>query len=179
MSVVVCLSGSIGSGKSSVREALSNRLGWRHTAFGDYLRVELERLGKDPSSRKDLQDLGQARVELDPKGFCCDVLQAGGYVQGMNFLIDGVRHVAIFDILKELLQPSIVRLICLTADDQIRLARIAARSNEAADFDRANAHQVESETKDQIALVADLVVNTSRSLEDVIAECEKAISEWT
>ena len=78
MSLLLCFSGQIGSGKSSVSTAVAEVLGWRRTGFGDYLRGEIARLGGDPDDRKALQDLGQQRVEDDSTAFCRDVLVAGG-----------------------------------------------------------------------------------------------------
>jgi hypothetical protein len=99
MSLLLCFSGQIGSGKSSVSAAVAEALGWRRTGFGDYLRSEITLLGGNPDSREALQDLGQRRVDEDPKSFCRDVLTAGGFKSGDNFIVDGVRHVSIFDIL--------------------------------------------------------------------------------
>ena len=82
MSLLICFSGQIGSGKTSVSAAVAEALGWRRTGFGDYLRSEIERLGGDPSSRQALQDLGQKLVDEDPTAFCREVLLAGGFRPG-------------------------------------------------------------------------------------------------
>jgi dephospho-CoA kinase len=70
MSLLLCFSGQIGSGKSSVTTAISAALGWRRAGFGDYLRSEIARLGGDPNDRKALQNLGQKLVEDDSAAFC-------------------------------------------------------------------------------------------------------------
>ena len=43
MSVLLCFSGQIGSGKSSVSAAVAEALRWRRTGFGVYLRGEIAR----------------------------------------------------------------------------------------------------------------------------------------
>lgn len=91
MTVLVCFSGQIGSGKSSVSVAVATALGWSRTGFGDYLRAQIVQAGGDPHSRETLQDLGQRLVEADPEEFCRSVLNDGGFRPGEDFLIDGVR----------------------------------------------------------------------------------------
>jgi len=179
MPLVVCLSGLIGSGKSSVGHALSGLLGWRRAAFGDYLRSELTRQGKDSSSRKALQDLGQTRVDTDAEGFCQDVLRHGGYLQDRDFIVDGVRHTRVYEMLKQITHPARVRLIFLVADETVRMARAANRPGEISDFERASAHLVESESNDQLQRVADLKVDATKSIEAVVAKCVESIFQWS
>jgi dephospho-CoA kinase len=93
--LVVCFSRRIGSGKSSVTQTLANALRWPRASFGDYVRARVADRGGDPSSRKELQNLGQMLVETDPSGFAAAVLQARGYKRGADLLVDGIRHVAI------------------------------------------------------------------------------------
>lgn len=178
MPLLACFSGRIGSGKSSVSEALAERLGWRRTSFSEYLRAELQRRGGDPSSRQALQDLGQSLVEADGEAFCKAVLTAGGFQPGCNFLLDGVRHVDIFRTLTGLALPSSTRLIFLAADDASRHERVAVRRDGRADFARAEAHQVEADMKDGLPAIADLCVNASQELEVVVGQCLAAVHQW-
>jgi cytidylate kinase len=179
MPLLACFSGRIGSGKSSVSEALAQQLGWRRTSFSDYLRVELQRRGGDPGSREALQDLGQSLVEADGEAFCRAVLIAGGFQPGGNFLLDGVRHVDIFRALARLARPSSARLIFLAADDVSRHERVAGRPDGRTDFARAEAHLVEADMKDSLPAIADLCVNATQDLEVVVDQCLTAIRQWT
>jgi cytidylate kinase len=43
MTLLLCFSGQIGSGKSSASIAVAEALGWKRTGFGDYLRSERSR----------------------------------------------------------------------------------------------------------------------------------------
>jgi len=113
MSLLLCFSGQIGSGKSSVSAEVATVLGWARGGFGEYLRNEIERLGGDPGSREALQELGQKRVESDAMQFCQDVLDAGGFVPGDDFVVDGVRHVRIFEVLTSIGAPSQAKLLYL------------------------------------------------------------------
>jgi cytidylate kinase len=177
MSLLVCFSGQIGSGKSSVSAAVAEALGWRRTGFGDYLRSEITRLGGNPDSREALQDLGQKRVDEDPKSFCRDVLIAGGFKPGDNFVVDGVRHVSIFDILVAECKPTHTRLLFLGAVETTRIGRVQTR-DDAQDFARATTHRVEAELGDTLPQRADGVVNAEQPLDRVVSDCLKLITGW-
>lgn len=177
MSLLLCFSGQIGSGKSSVSLAVAEALGWRRTGFGDYLREEIARLGGDPSDRQSLQDLGQQRVDHDASAFCRDVLVAGGFQPGDDFIVDGIRHVRIFDLLAEASRPSTARMILLAAAGATLEQRVAKRYD-ADDYARAAAHRVEAEVLDDLPRRADAIVNTERSVDDVVAACIQLVNDW-
>lgn len=175
--MLVCFSGQIGSGKSSVSTAIAEALGWSYTGFGDYLRAEIERTGGDSASREALQDLGQRLVEADAEGFCRSVLASGGFNKGENFLLDGVRHVDIFRILTRIVAPSSARLLFLSVDEIQRLDRVAGRSDKD-DFARAVGHRVEAELGNDLPALADAIINASQSFQDVVSACLAAIKKW-
>lgn len=177
MSLLLCFSGQIGSGKSSVSAAVAKALGWHRTGFGDYLRSEIERLGGDPNDRKTLQDLGQQRVQDDSDGFCRDVLAAAGFRPGDDFVIDGIRHVSIFEILAALGRPSEARLLFLGASELTRNDRVRSRGD-AQDFARASIHHVESELQDALPQRADAIVDADQPLDQVVADCLRLVRRW-
>jgi dephospho-CoA kinase len=176
--MLVCFAGQIGSGKSSVSAAVASALGWRRAGFGDYVRKRVEQEGGDPTSRAALQNLGQRLVEADPEAFCRSVLEAGGFMPGDNLLIDGVRHTSIYRILVRVAAPSAVHLLFLAADEALRFDRIADR-RDSNDFTRAATHQVESELRDDLPAIADRIVDASRPLDVVIADCVEAVKAWS
>lgn len=177
MNLLLCFSGQIGSGKSSVSAAVAEALGWRSTGFGDYLRKEIARLGGDPTDRKALQDLGQQRVEADSAAFCRDVLEDAGFQPGDNFIVDGIRHVAIFDILAAVSVPSEARLLFLGAPQSTRNARIQTRAD-AQDFERASGHQVENELQETLPQRADAVIDADQPFDRVVADCLEVVGRW-
>jgi dephospho-CoA kinase len=178
MATVVCFSGKIGSGKSSVISELSNMLDWKHVAFGQYVRQEVERLGGDPNSREALQDFGQRCVEDDPEAFCLGLIRSAEHCAGENLLIDGVRHVKIFDMLRKILPRADVRLIHLSLTEEFQGLRVNDRKD-SADLDRASAHLVEAELNSSLPDRADLVVNSETAFEQVVHECLTAIRRWS
>jgi gluconate kinase len=177
MNLLLCFSGQIGSGKSSISMAVAKALGWRRTGFGDYLRAEITRMGGDPASREALQDLGQKRVDDDLGAFCHDVLAFGGFRPGDDFVIDGIRHVSIFEILAEVSKPSEARLLFLGAQESKRSARVQARAD-AHDFERASTHRVEAELRDALPRRAHALINADQELDQVVDDCLKIVDEW-
>lgn len=178
MSLLLCFSGQIGSGKSSVSAEVAKALGWRRTGFGDYLRSEIARSGGDPNDRQALQDLGQARVDKDALAFCRDVLASGGFRPGDNFVIDGIRHVSIFEHLAQVGKPSDAKLFFLDAGNATRSSRVQARSD-ADDFERASKHRVEAELRQALPDCADATIDADSAFERVVADCLYCVRRWT
>jgi hypothetical protein len=178
MGLVVGFAGRIGSGKSSVSEALAHTLGWRRTGFGDYLRDELTRRGGDPDLREALQDLGQSLVDTDPEGFCRTVLAAGGFAPGADLLVDGIRHVDIHRIIARLVPPSEPKLIFLAADDTRRIGRVGGRASGHADFARAETHRVEADLRASLPAIADVTIDAHEDFAKVVEACLAAIESW-
>lgn len=177
MSLLLCFSGQIGSGKSSVSAAVAEALGWRRTGFGDYLRSEIRRLGGDPDERKALQELGQMRVDEDPVAFCRDVLAFGGFQQAEGFVIDGIRHTSIFEILAALSEPSQARLLFLDARETTRITRVRTR-RDAQDFHRASKHRVEAELGSGLPQRADGTVSADQPFDRVVSSCLNLVQRW-
>lgn len=177
MAVVVCFSGKIGSGKSSVVSELSGSLGWKHAGFGQFVRQEIARQGGDPNSREALQDFGQRCVEADPEAFCRGLLQSVDYRPGENLLVDGVRHLKIFDTLQAVLSPANIRLVHLSLTEDVQQARVDGRTD-SADLDRARGHAVEAELISQLPQRSDLIVNSDAPIGEVVKECLVAIRHW-
>jgi hypothetical protein len=177
MSLMLCFSGQIGSGKSSVSTAVAEALRWRRTGFGDFLRGEIARTGGDPDAREALQDLGQKRVDENPTAFCRDVLSAGGFCPGDNFVIDGIRHVRIFETLKTISAPTQARLLFLGALETTRIARVVRRGD-AAGYSRASTHRVEAEIRIELPQRADGIVNADQPLDLVVADCLRLVRCW-
>lgn len=134
-------------------------------------------MGGDPTSREALQDLGQRLVEANAESFCRLVLESGGFVQGDNFVIDGVRHVEIFRTLERLSEPSTAYLLFLSADEGHRLVRVRDRADKD-DFTRAATHRVEMELCVSLPALADAVIDATQSFDKVVSDCITRIEKW-
>ncbi len=176
--LVVCFSGRIGSGKTSITQILSTALGWPRAGFGDYLRARIAQEGGDPDSRQALQDLGQSLVDADPDGFCLDVLKSANFQPGGDLLLDGIRHVDIKNRITRLVAPSRTILIHLTVDDAELLKRIESRPRGTADLARAEKHRVESELVSSLPQFADRVVDATPALHALAGNLLSVIAEF-
>ena len=177
--LLVCFSGKIGSGKTSTSMAVAEALGCGHTSFSSYLRDVIAALGGDLDCRESLQDLGQCRIEQDVDLFCREVLAAGGFVPGKDFVLDGVRHVEVPPHLVRIAAPSEMRLIFLKADAGLRSTRAGERSaKEARDFNRAENHVVEADMEKELPSAAHAIVDGSLSEPAVIQRCIELIDNW-
>ena len=178
-SLLVCFSGKIGSGKTSISRAVARWIECGRTSFGGYLRDEVARRGGDPDCRELLQDLGQRRIEQHVESFCKNVLAAGGFVPGENFVLDGIRHVDVLPPLVRIAAPSEVRLIFLEVGARLRSRRFGERSDRArGDFDRATGHVVEAGMDDGLPMVAHAIVDGSPAKQDVVEVCIGLIDRW-
>jgi adenylate kinase family enzyme len=175
--LVVCFSGRIGSGKTSITQILSTALGWPRAGFGDYLRARVARDGGDPNSRQALQDLGQALVDADPDGLCLDVLKSANFQPGGNILLDGIRHVDIRNRISRLVSPSRTFLIHLTLDDAELKKRIESRPQGGADLAGAERHRVESELSSSLPRIADRVVDASPPIRAIAGNLLSVMAE--
>lgn len=165
---IVCFSGKIGSGKSSVSEAVANALACKMASFGGYIRHKVESQGGDPTSRKALQDYGQLRVEQNIAEFCDDVLSYSGFTTGDDLVVDGIRHVDVYDALVRRLPNSRFHLIHLDLDDRSRKSRMAGRGDDFSDFVRAEGHVVEKDLSSNLPSRAHLVIDASAPIEDIV-----------
>jgi len=175
--IVACFAGRIGSGKTSVTNALSKCLNWRRVGFGDYVRSELDRRGGNPDVRRELQDLGQRLVEADPESLCREVLSLGHFRPGEDLLVDGIRHVAIYRVLVDIVKPSRTCLLFLSANDNVREARTAGRGELAVGS--AESHLVEAELTKTIPDIADAVVDAEGGFRDVVSRCVDVLATWS
>lgn len=178
MSLVVSFAGQIGSGKSSVSQSIATEMGWPCAVFSNYLRQIAKEQGKDSNSREILQDLGQTLVKADSREFCRAVLLDGGFSKDANMLVDGVRHVNIQRDIETLVAPASCKLIYLSAGNAERFTRVTHRLDGPRDFERAESHIVESELRDELPAIADVIIDAERDLHTVIAECRLHIRAW-
>lgn len=176
--LVICFSGRIGSGKTSITEALAKALAWPRAGFGDYLRTLVAEQGADPDSREALQNLGQTLVDSDPDGFCRSVLHSVSFRPGGDLVLDGIRHVDVLSRIRGLVAPSHTFLIHLAVDDASARQRTENRPGSILDMARAEAHRVEADLRTFLPAVADRTVDGTAPLSVVLSACLIAIEEF-
>lgn len=168
---IVCFSGKIGSGKSSVSKAVAQSLGCNRAGFGDYLRKLIVLAGGNPESRRELQDLGQALVQNDHSSFCEGLLSDVEYQIGADLVIDGIRHVKIYDELATTLLPARVILIHLDIGEDLRKLRAEMRGDDPSELVTATLHPVEQDTMTALSKRASAIVDAGEDLAVVVQSC--------
>lgn len=168
---LICLSGAPGSGKTTIAKALAARTGLQCGSFGDYVRGRARQQGLS-TDRASLQRLGQSLVDQGPRDFCKATLDWLGWTPPNGLILEGLRHVSVFDALRALVHPIRVSLVFIDIDEGAQRARLKARGNE--ELSEALAADP---TEREISLLrhrADLVVTSPETPDSALA----AITSW-
>jgi hypothetical protein len=154
-----------------VSREIASRLRWPRVSFGDHVRTIVHARGLDATDRDICQDIGQELVDANAPAFCRAVLSQAdsAWNAGGNLIIDGLRHVEVASVLRDLVYPSTLKVILIETDLATRVARMAgnASPNELA---RWAEHPTEIQIAVGIRGIADLTVDGSQSLEIVVGE---------
>jgi adenylate kinase family enzyme len=173
---VFAISGSPRVGKTSLGEEVSRKLGFSFTSFGDYVRSIAKASSSGAASyRRALQDLGQRLVEDDPRGFCGAVLARCRGDISEPLVIDGLRHLRLEPVLRELLPTRDMRLIYVESRPSTRLLRWDGHASEE-EVALVDAHPVERD----LALLrnqSDLIIDTTEGFEPALALLLKWITD--
>jgi hypothetical protein len=117
VSIVVTLSGAIGSRRSQLAGELGNRLHWPKVKFSDYIKELIVQDGGDPADRTLLQSYGQKLVQTRLKQFVDGVLaRAPDWREQGNLIVDGLRHVEALIQLRQAVDPSRLLHVNITAN---------------------------------------------------------------
>jgi hypothetical protein len=164
---IFAISGSPRVGKTSLGEEVSRRLGCSFTSFGDYVRFVAQSTssGSTPN-RRALQDLGQQLVEEDPRAFCSAVLERSTGATSCPLVIDGLRHVRLLPVLRELLPDRELKLIFVESRPDVRSKRWEGHPTEE-EIATIDAHPVENDLG-QLRQKSDLIVDTTGGLEPAL-----------
>lgn len=171
-STILAFSGGIASGKSTLSEAVALSLGCSRVSFGGFMRAEARKRGLS-TDRETLQSIGEELVARDPDRLCRDLLAQSGWTPGGALVIDGVRHVDIADRLCQLVVPSEFRLVHVTAGEQTRNARFAARAESSGDLSKYESHSTEHDVHLGLPERADLLVDGNQPIEGLIERVAK------
>jgi dephospho-CoA kinase len=164
---IIGLSGQSGAGKTYVAKELARILKIEVVSFGSYVHAEALQREKG-TDRVTLQELGQVLInEYGYEAFVRHVLQFSGVQNGAPILLDGVRHVGIWQAVQKISMQSV--LIYLHCDKLQRVERLLMRDHlESASVQSIIQHPMDKNIV-QLRPIADLVlINESR--ERMIAE---------
>ncbi len=176
MSIVLALSAKIKTGKSFVGKPFAEVVGWDYVSFGNYVRLITEQRGL-PANREVWQEVGEDLIRGNLEGFCRGVLaQAPNWKPGKSLVIDGVRHVEVSRLLREIVAPSKYVLALLEVNEETRMDRLHQEEiNEDDVIKRIESHSTEEQVNTVIPQIADYRVDGNEQL-SVLIERLKAIS---
>jgi adenylate kinase family enzyme len=167
--IVVGIIGKIRSGKSSLSQNLSQNLNWPHVSFGDEVRRIAKQRGLE-LSREVLQDIGQDLVENRAQEFCEAVLAQAEWQPGDSLIVDGIRHLKVVEILRELVRPSVLQLVYVKTADRILESRLAVEIKDGQDLESLEHHSTEVQVGTVLPTVADLIVDGASPMNELITE---------
>jgi cytidylate kinase len=166
---IVAFAGRIGAGKSSVAAAVATAFGWKFASFGGVVRKTATSRGVE-HSRESLQELGEELEASDPAMFCRAVLDDAGWSAGEPVVVEGIRHVRIWETLKNLVAPQPIFLVYIEASEELRRARLQERdAQETINLKRAEAHSTERDVIAELPRLANLVLRTDGKLVSELA----------
>lgn len=171
---VICLSGRIGSGKTSVSTALAARRHAAAASFGAYIRSVASARRLDGSQREVLQDLG-AEVIADHghEWLCREVIAAAGWKGDRDLVVDGIRHVEVFEAIKRITMPAATLLVHLQLESDGELGiRAESRGIKAVARTGIEQHSTERDVVTLLPALADFVVSAELPIEQVVSSID-------
>ncbi len=160
MHPIIAFAGRMGAGKSSVSAAIARELAWEFASFGWFVRKTATSRGIE-HTRESLQAIGENLEASDPVKFCRAVLDDAGWHPGESAVVEGVRHVRIWETLKNIVAPQPIYLVYLEAPEELRRARLQERGAQEPNYlAKAEAHSTERDVIAELPRLASLVLST-------------------
>ncbi len=169
--IVVCFSGRIAIGKTSISKALARELNCPWTGFGDYVRAVAAKRGINAKDRDQLQRLGESIIqEHGFEWFCREVIAVANWKGNSPLVIDGIRHVEAFQAIARLLASHKSVLIHLAIDSEETLrSRAAQRGTDLSRRAAWETHSTEQQVLAMLPSIADLIVPADLPLDEITA----------
>ena len=158
MDPIIAFAGPTKSGKTTLAKKLAATLGFGFGSFGERVRKEAARRGLRHASRKQLQTLGEEMVKSDKNTFCQEVLQDADFRPGHGLVLDGIRHIDILSLIKDLVRPQTVRLVYVESPVADRVKR---NRSDLPQIQEIDSHPVERDAA-RLKSAADLFLDTSK-----------------
>jgi dephospho-CoA kinase len=170
MRAVICLSGGIAAGKTTVAQALVEHFSDAAVrSFGDVVRHHAREQGK-PLDRATLQTVGLALVEAGWRSFV-DVLLYDIPQRVQVLIIEGIRHRKAVEEIRRRHLSDISLLVYLKIDSRVQEIRL----NERGESPSTGLHAVESSLA-EVEAIADLVIDGNLPPNQIIDSVLDAIS---
>jgi len=169
---IIGIAGGMGSGKTSLMVALSDRLNARTVSFGEYVKRKVVEAGGLPSIEA-LQEAGHGFIQnLGMRNFVLEVLGDACVDYRDLLVIDGIRHLQAWETLTQISEQRI--LVYFDVSEDVRIERTRMRDGLEANTVRKHLeHPVEAQVSG-LKMVADLVLREG-TVDSFVGEvCEYA-----
>jgi len=181
--IVIGITGTLGAGKGTLVEYLTNEKGFVHYSVRSYLIHEIERRGLIPNRDTMTQIANELRAQHSP-AFIIEELYAQAIKQEKNAVIESIRTPGEIDFLKK--QGKFI-LVAVDADPEIRYKRISLRasetdhisyetflSNEKREFTTTDPNK---QNLSKCISMADIVINNNQNVEALYQAFNKVVRE--
>ena len=165
--LAIGLAGGVGSGKSTVAKSLAATVAGQVVSFGDYIRHLASALG-EPTDRSNLQRIGQQRVEAGASEFLNAFLIWASPEPGVPLIIDGVRHIAVHEALRKWAALSDIDYTLIVLDTSAQARADRRHNGDVREIVTVDGHPVENEAIARLPDLADIVIDGSGSIDDVM-----------
>lgn len=170
--MVIGISGPLAVGKTTAAQILQ-AMGFHYGRYSMVIEESVRRSGREPN-RAALQEEGQRlHVKKGQRWLGAELLKKLP-VEG-NYVIDGLRFPEDHAFLAESFGPAFLH-IHVSASAPHRRQRYIARGNSGAEFDKAEAHDVESQVN-RLESLAKLILRNEGSLEDFCKAVQQLVTQ--
>jgi dephospho-CoA kinase len=86
-------------------------------------------------------------------------------------VVDGIRHAEIIPVLRQIVTPLDFRLVFVGVNESIREARLVERGlSDRQQWQQLEAHSTEAQVQTVLLTMADLTVDGTRKIQDLVLE---------
>jgi len=171
---IICFSGSISSGKTTISSLLADTLGWKWVSFGEYVR-KMARNQSFGNSREELQAVSDSLVQQGWESFCTSVLEEVQWTQSENLVVDGIRHCEAIETLRTLCYPAEVFLVYLSITQAQQLQRAKEKGiSSISELKHIESHSSEVQVYSNLRKMVDFVVDGNLPKHKLV----QVITEW-
>ena len=162
----IVLTGMTCCGKSTLANMIATQTEYKKVSFGGYLFNYAELMGLD-TKKETLQIIGQQFIDEDPKKFLSAVINFS--VPGKLVIFEGVRHLSIFEEIKNISQQTISFFIDVRFDERLRRFNLREKEKLSEnDFLLLDNHRVEGEIP-KLKTLADVVLDGTADPKELLS----------
>jgi hypothetical protein len=123
-----------------------------------------------PAVRETLQAVGESLVRTNVEQFCSAVLGQVVWKPGDALIIDGIRHLEVLQVLKQLVLPAQLKLLYVEVAITERRRRLIDSEKTAKSLEELEAHSTEHDVTTALKSQADVIIEGTRTMKVIVDE---------